>query len=54
MIRNRDTLYVMEAARDILWDDKENIPAPLFAWISQKYAPTTARRRLLLTRLHPL
>ncbi|CDO70086.1 hypothetical protein BN946_scf184806.g13 [Trametes cinnabarina] len=30
-----DTLYVMEAARDILWDDKEHIPASHFVWISQ-------------------
>ncbi|KAI0653947.1 glycerol-3-phosphate-1-acyltransferase [Cubamyces menziesii] len=30
-----DTLYAVQAASDILWDDKERIPASLFVWISQ-------------------
>ncbi|KAI9063659.1 glycerol-3-phosphate-1-acyltransferase [Trametes sanguinea] len=58
-----DTLYVMEAARDILWDDKENIPAPLFVWISQNLislfadphaAPSIEKARHSLLKYHSL
>ncbi|KAI0371934.1 glycerol-3-phosphate-1-acyltransferase [Pilatotrama ljubarskyi] len=58
-----DTLYAVEAARDILWDDKERIPASHFVWISQNLislftdpdaAPSITKAKQSLLRYHSL
>ncbi|KAI0635152.1 glycerol-3-phosphate-1-acyltransferase [Trametes polyzona] len=58
-----DTLYTIEAARDILWDDKERISASHFVWISQNLislftdphaAPSITKARQALLKYHSL
>ncbi|KAI0674283.1 glycerol-3-phosphate-1-acyltransferase [Trametes maxima] len=58
-----DTLYAIEAARDILWDGRERLPASHFVWISQNLvslfsdphaAPSASKARQALLRYHSL
>ncbi|KAI0826632.1 glycerol-3-phosphate-1-acyltransferase [Trametes gibbosa] len=58
-----DTLHAVEAARDILWDDKERIDSSHFVWISQNLvslfadpnaAPSVTKAKQSLLRYHSL
>ncbi|KAI0646294.1 glycerol-3-phosphate-1-acyltransferase [Trametes meyenii] len=58
-----DTLYAIEAARDILWDGSERLPTSHFVWISQNLvslfsdphaAPSAPKARQALLRYHSL
>ncbi|KAH9849378.1 glycerol-3-phosphate-1-acyltransferase [Lenzites betulinus] len=58
-----DTLHTIEAARDILWDDKEHIDGSHFVWISQNLislftdpqaAPSVTKARQSLLKYHSL
>ncbi|EIW55730.1 glycerol-3-phosphate-1-acyltransferase [Trametes versicolor FP-101664 SS1] len=58
-----DTLYAIEAARDILWDDKERLDASHFVWMSQNLislftdpnaAPSVTKAKQSLLKYHSL
>ncbi|KAI0777670.1 glycerol-3-phosphate-1-acyltransferase [Trametes elegans] len=58
-----DTLYAIESARDILWDDKERLDASHFVWISQNLislftdphaASSVVKARQALLKYHSL